>query len=62
MVQNLRQMATYYEMPYVKLDDTKRNSDFKWQTGGKQQRTQSIFCELEITSSKNELTIKAAVW
>ena len=35
MVQQLQRMSTYYEMPNVKRDDTKRNSDFKWQTGGK---------------------------
>ena len=35
MAQHLWRTATYYEMPNVKRDGTKCNSDFKRQTGGK---------------------------
>ena len=35
MAQHLWQTAAYYEMPKVKRDGTKRNSNFKRQTGGK---------------------------
>ena len=35
MAQHLWRNATYYEMPNVKRDGTKCNSDFKRQTGGK---------------------------
>ena len=35
MAQHLWRTATYYEMPNVKSDGTKCNSDFKRQTGGK---------------------------
>ena len=35
MAQHLWRTTTYYEMPNVKPDGTKRNSDFEQQTRGK---------------------------
>ena len=35
MGQHLWQMATYYEIPNMKRDGTKCNSNYKQQTGGK---------------------------
>ena len=36
MVQHLWQTATYYEVPYVKHDSTKCNSDFKQEANNKE--------------------------
>ena len=41
MTQHLRRTETYYKMPNMKRDCTRRNTSCKRQRGGKQQRIQS---------------------